>query len=196
MYVVRSLSTTNGRSRLLGGAAVAVLVLSAAACGGGGSKTTTTTASGTPTDQWAGGVCTSITTWKKSLETIKTNVAANPSESSIKKAGQQFEAATETLATSLKGLGKPDTAQGQAAQQNIDTLATTLEGGMNKIKQTLKSSSGAAGVLSQITTITGTLSAMANNLKMAGNNLKNFAPSGELQQAFKNASACQPYVHG
>jgi hypothetical protein len=36
---------------------------------------------------------------------------------------------------------------------------------------------------------------MANKLKIAGGNLKNFAPSGELQQGFQQASACQKYVH-
>ena len=36
---------------------------------------------------------------------------------------------------------------------------------------------------------------MANNLKIAGGNLKNFAPSGELKQAFEQAKACQPYLH-
>lgn len=189
-------TATNRGYALLGGVAVAALVLSVAACGGGGGKNTTTTTSGTPADQWASGVCTSVTTWKKSLQDIETSVTANPSKSAIEKAGQQFETATQTLVHSLKGLGKPDTAQGQAAKQNIETLATTLEDGMNKIKQTLNSnSSGAAGLLSQVSTITATLSAMANNLKMAGNNLKNFAPDSELKQAFEQSSACKPYVH-
>jgi DNA repair exonuclease SbcCD ATPase subunit len=192
MYLMRT-----GRSRLLGAAAVAVLVLSAAACGGGGSNTTTSTAAGgTSAEQWANGVCSSFTTWTKSLESIKTGVASQPSKSQLQQAERQIESATETLAQSLKQLGRPETAQGEAAKKNLDALATTLQTGMDTLKQTLNSSSsGAAGTLAQISAITATLSTMANKLKLAGENLKNFAPSGELKQAFQQASACQKYIH-
>jgi len=186
-----------GATRVLGAAAVTVLVLAAPACGGGGSNTTTSTAAGgTSAEQWANGVCSSFTTWTKSLESIKTNVTSQPSKSQLQNAGQQIESATETLAQSLKQLGKPDTAQGEAAKKNLNALATTLQNGMNQLKQTLNSSSsGAAGSLAQISAITATLSTMANSLKLAGGNLKNFAPSGELRQAFQQASACQKYIH-
>jgi hypothetical protein len=195
MSLMKTSWSATGRPRLLGLAA-ALLVLSAAACGGGGKATTSTAAAGVPTAQWANGVCSAFTTWKTSLQSIQGSVTSQPSTSALKQAGTQIESATETLAKSLKQLGKPDTAQGEAAKQNLDTLATTLEGGLNKIKTTLNTnSSGAAGALAQISTITTTLSAMANNLKIAGANMKNFAPSGELKQAFEQAKACQPYLH-
>lgn len=187
-----------GTSRLLGGAVVAVLVLSAAACGGGGGNTTTTTTSagGTSAVQWANGICSSFTTWEKSLRSIQTSVTSQPSKSQLRQAGRQIERATETLARSLKQLGKPETAQGEAAKKNLDALATTLQNGMNQLKKTLNTApSGAAGALSQISAITATLTNMANKLKLAGANLKNIAPSGELQQAFRQASACKQYVH-
>ena len=137
-----------------------------------------------------------VATWTKSLERIKTSVTSQPSKSALQQAEKQVESATETLAQSLKSLGTPDTAQGQAAKKNLDTLATTLQNGMNQLKQTLNSnSSGAAGTLTQISAITATLSTMASKLKLAGGNLKNFAPSGELEDAFKQAGACQKYIH-
>ena len=175
-----------------------MLVLSAAACGGGGSNTTTSTAAGgTSPQQWANGVCSAFTTWTKSLTSIKTNVPSlPPSKSQLRQAERQIESATETLANSLKQLGKPETAQGQAAKKNLDALATSLQTGMEQLKQTLNNApSGAAGALSQISALTATLSNMANKLKLAGGNLDNFAPSGELKQAFQQASACQKYVH-
>jgi DNA repair exonuclease SbcCD ATPase subunit len=183
--------------RVLGAAAVAVLVLTAAACGGGGSNTTTSTAAGgTSAAEWATGVCSSFTTWTKSLESIKTSATSQPSKSQLKDAEEQIESATETLAKSLKQLGRPDTAQGQAAKKNLDVLATSLQNGMNQLKETLSSSSsGTAGTLAQISAITATLTTMANSLKLAGGNLQKFAPSGELKQAFQQASACQQYVH-
>ena len=175
---------------------MAVLVLSVAACGGGAGNTTTNSAAGGSSSvQWANGICTSFTTWKNSLESIKTDFKSQPSESQLRQAGRQVENATQTLARSLKQLGKPDTAQGATAKKNLDALATSLETGMDKLKDTLNTSaSGDAGVLAQISTIAATLSAMGNHLELAGANLKNFAPSDDLRQAFHQAAACQPYV--
>jgi hypothetical protein len=182
------------RTCLLGGAAAAVLVLSAAACGGGGG--TSTAAGGTSAVQWANGVCSSFTTWKTSVENAKTGVTSQPSPTQLRKAGRQIESATETLARSLRQLGTPDTAQGEAAKKNLDKLATSMKSGINRLKETLSSSpSGVVGTLSEISTITATLSGIATDLKLAGMNLKNLAPGGELEQAFHQASACQAYVH-
>ncbi len=183
--------------RLLGGVALAALVLSAAACGGsGGSSPTTTTASagGTSSETWANGVCSAFTTWKKSLESIKTDVTSQPSKSQIRQAGRKVEDATRTLTRSLKQLGTPDTAQGKAARKSLDTVVTTLDDGMSKLDEALSSSSS-SGLLSQLSTIGSTLATMASNLRLAGGNLKQLAPDGELQQAFQQASACRPYVH-
>ena len=176
---------------------MAVFALSAAACGGGGSNPTTSTATGgTSAEQWANGICSSFTTWKKSLQSIQTSVTSQPSKSALKTAATQVESATETLAQSLKQLGKPDTAQGEAAKQNLDALANTLQSGMTQLKTTLNNApSGAAGTLAQISALTATLTSLANKLKLAGVNLQNFAPSGELEQAFHQASACQKYIH-
>ena len=173
------------------------LVLSAVACGGGGSNTTTSTAAGgTSAEQWANGVCSSITTWEKSLRRIQSSVASQPSKSALKTAAQQVESATQTLAQSLKQLGKPETAQGEAAKKNLDALATALQTGMSQLKTALNNApSGAAGTMAQISALTATLTTMASKLKLAGGNLKDFAPSGELEQAFRQASACQKYVH-
>lgn len=179
---------------LLGCAAVAALVLSVAACGGG--TTTTTAAGGTSPVEWANGVCSSVTTWKHSVESIKNDVTSQPSPSQLRKAGRRVERATETLSRSLKQLGPPETAKGEAAKQSLDTLATGLQSGMNKLEETLNSSSsGVAGTLAQISAITATLSSMAQDLELAGGNLKNLAPGDELEQAFHQAGACRPLVH-
>lgn len=188
-----------GPSRFLATAAAAGLVLSVAACGGGGGAgptTTTAAAGGSSAVQWANGVCSSFTTWKQSLESIKTDVKSRPSESQLRQAGRQVENATEKLARSLKQLGKPETAQGEAAKQQLDRLATALEDGMSQLEDTLKSnSSGGGSVLSQISAISATLATLANKLELAGGNLKQLAPSGELRQGFHQAAACRQYVH-
>ena len=192
---MRTTWMANGRSRLLGVVAVAVVVLAAAACGSGGSNTTTT-AGTTSAEQWSTGVCSSVTTWKNSLHSIQTSVTSQPSKSQLQKAAQEVASATETLAQSLRQLGKPDTAQGEAAKQNLGALANTLQSGMTQLKTTLsKAPSGTAGTLSQISALTATLTSLSYKLKLAGTNLQNFAPDGELKQAFQESSACKAYVH-
>jgi exonuclease VII large subunit len=181
-----------GTRRPLGFGAVAALVLAAAACGGGGNDTTTTAAGGTSAVHWANGVCSSVTTWKNSLEKIKTDFTSQPSQSQLRQAGRDIDRATQTLTKSLQQLGPPATAQGQAAKQSLDTLATSLENGMNKINDQLKSGSG---LLSQVTAIGATLTTMANSLQLAGSKLKTLAPGADLQQAFQQASACRKYAH-
>jgi hypothetical protein len=165
-------------------------VLSVAACGGGGNDTTST-AGGVSAEVWANGVCSSFTTWKNSLESAKKNFTSQPSESQLRQTGRDIDRATQTLSSSLKQLGTPETAQGQAAKQSLDTLATSLENGMNKIDQDLKSGDG---LMLQVASIGTTLTSMANSLKLAGSNLKSLAPGADLQQAVQQASACKPYV--
>ena len=176
----------------LGAIATAALVLSVAACGGGGKNTTSTAAGGTSAEAWANGVCSSFTTWKSSLEGAKKDFTSQPSESQLRQTGRDIERATETLARSLRQLGQPNTAQGQAAKQSLDTLATSLEDGKNKIDQELKSGDG---LMLQVAVMGTTLTKMANNFRLAGSNLKGLAPGAELQQAFRQASACKQYLH-
>jgi hypothetical protein len=174
----------------LGAVAAVALVLSVAACGGGGNEATST-AGGVTAEAWANGVCSSFTTWKNSLESAKKDFTSQPSESQLRQTGRDIDRATLTLASSLKQLGTPETAQGQAAKQSLDTLATTLENGMNKIDEDLKSGDG---LMLQVASIGTTLTSMANSLKLAGSNLKSLAPGADLQQAVQQASACKPYV--
>jgi hypothetical protein len=175
----------------LGAVAAVALVLSVAACGGGGGNEATSTAGGVTAEAWANGVCSSFTTWKNSLEKAKKDFTSQPSESQLRQTGRNIESATQTLARSLKQLGTPETAQGQAAKQSLDTLATSLENGKNKINEDLKSGDG---LMLQVASIGTTLTSMANSLKLAGANLKGLAPGADLQQAVQQASACKPYV--
>jgi hypothetical protein len=179
--------------RVFGAAGAVALVLAASACGGGGSSETTTAAAGSSPVQWANGVCSAFSTWKTSLESI--NVTSNPSRSTLEQAGKQVEDATKTLTQSLKSLGRPNTAAGQAAETGVQTLATVLTNDMNKIQETLKTKPpSAAAALQQVSTLTATLAAMAHNLTLAFGNLKKFDPSGELEKAFHQAKSCSEFV--
>jgi len=180
------------RRTALAAVATVSLALSVAACGGGGKTTTSVGVSGTTPVEWASSLCSSFTIWKNSLEKTKTDFTSQPSESQLRKTGRDIDRATKTLTQSLKQLGPPDTAQGEAAKLSLDMLATSFENGMNKIDQDLKSGDG---LMLQVASIGTTLTKMASSLKLAGANLKQLAPTAELQQAFRQAGACKPYLH-
>lgn len=142
--------------------------------------------------QWAGGVCTAFTNWKTSLNKAAADVRkTGPSRAAINRAERQISDATTKLTRSLRQLGKPETAAGEAARKNLDTLSNQLSTGLNKIQETLKSnSSGTAGALIQVATVTATLSTMVHDLTTAVGKLKQSEPSGELEQAFHKAGSC------
>lgn len=174
------------------GAGVAVaIVLAATACGGGGGASTTTASSA---EQWAGGVCTAFVDWQTSLTHITSELKGGgvPSSSDLRQAGRQFDDATTTLTRSLKQLGKPDTAGGEAAKKNLDTLATELSDGKDKIEEALKSTSSAAEALGAITTVSATVATMGHNVTATVDDMKQLDPKGELEQAFHQAAACSP----
>jgi chromosome segregation ATPase len=182
-------------SRVLVAAAIVVLALSVSACGSG-KKSTSTTTDAAATEQWASSVCSAFTTWKTSLEDIKSNLTAGlPSSSDLRQAGRQFEDATQTLTKSLEKLGPPDTAGGQAAKNAVSTLENNLSQSMTTIENTLKSSdSSVAGVIAAIPTLKTELTKMKDDLTQAANQLKEADPGGELEHAFRQAPACSAYV--
>jgi hypothetical protein len=175
---------------------VAALVLAAAACGGGGKSETTTTsaaAGGSSAVQWADGLCSAFSTWKTSLQSI--HLGVHPSESDLRQAESEVRDATDTLTKSLKELGKPDTAAGQAAKQNVESLTTVLSNDMDKIEKTLKPNPPtAAAALQQISVVSATLASMAHNLTLAFGHLKQADPDGELEKAFHQAKSCSEFV--
>jgi hypothetical protein len=186
-------------SRVVVAAAVVMLVLSASACGGGKKSSSTTTTTASATQQWAGGVCSAFTTWKTALQGIKSSLKAGGISSlnstALKQAATKAEDATTTLVNSLKNLGKPDTANAQAAKKNLTSLQTTLSQGMTTIENTLKSApSNVAGMATAVSTAAAELATMANSLTKSVDQLKQINPGSDLEQAFKQAPSCSAYV--
>ena len=135
-------------------AVAASLVFVAAGCGssGGGS---TTTASASATETWASGVCSSITTWQAAIKSAAGSVKSDPTKSGLQTAAGDAKSATETLASDLKGLGKPDTQAGQQAKDSLDQLSTSLQKDVTTIENAVKGVSGVSGVLAAVSTVTG-----------------------------------------
>jgi len=182
--------------RLLGGVAVvAVLALAASACGGSSSSDTTTTTGATATVVWANGVCNSFAAWKGSLQRARADLGDdNPSSSDVQNAGHQAQVATQALATSLQTLGPPPTGNTATVQQSIATLRTQLQSGRQKINNTLNGSfTSPAEVKAGAASVQASASQMLDDFTTAVNGLKSLDPGSEVEKAFHQAAACEPF---
>ena len=179
-------------------AVVALLALIAAGCGssGGSSTSTSTTTSASATETWATGVCTSITTWQAALKSAAGSLKSDPSKNGLQTAGDDAKAATETLASDLKGLGKPDTQAGQQAKTSLDQLATSLQQNVATIESAVKGASGLGGALKAVPTVTATLATMETQVKTTVTSLEGLGAKGELKTAFASSSACKSLRSG
>jgi exonuclease VII large subunit len=186
-------------AKLLAGAAVAALALAASGCGGSGSSDTTTTAATTAggnsaTVAWASGVCNSFGAWKASLQRAKASLAGNLTSSAFQNAAHQAEVATQGLASSLQQLGKPPTDANAKAQQSIATLRTQLQNGKKQIDNTLNGNpTSKAEVSAAVASVRTTALSMQSDFTSTVNDLKSLDPKSEIEKAFHQAAACQPF---
>jgi hypothetical protein len=169
-----------------------VLATALLAAGCGGSDDETSGAS-----DWANSVCSALTTWKTSVSAAVTSVqGGNLSENSLESAVDDVSDATSTLADDLKDAGRPDTDDGQQAKDVVDQLADEVETGVQTIGDALDDASGGTGLLQAITTISGTLATMGDQVRAAVDQLEQLDPAGELNDALKNAEDCSSLRSG
>lgn len=167
-------------------ASVAVVVAAASLAAGCGSDEETSS-----TTEWAGGVCTAVSTWADALRQAASSLqGGNVSEDSLRNAADDAKSATDTLVDDLKGLGKPDTEAGAEAQDSIEKLGDELEQQADTITSAADDASGVSGVLSAISTATGALASMGTQVSNTFNELEQLDAAGELKQAFEDAPAC------
>jgi hypothetical protein len=175
-----------GMRRILGLLAVSLTAVAlAAGCGGdddGGSSATT---------EWANGVCEAIATWGDSVRSTGESLRSGATTADdLREAVDEFEQATRTFVDDLRDLGKPDTEAGDRAQEELEQLADDVDENVSKMKDAAEEASGASGVLEVATTISGTLSTMGQQLSSTFAELEQLDAEGELDQAFRDADAC------
>jgi hypothetical protein len=155
-------------------------VLAATACGSSSKSAQPST-----TTDWAGGVCTAVTTYQASLTDAAKSVTSNPSKAGLQDAADAAKSATDTFVSDLKGLGKPDTTAGQQAKDTVDTLSSNLKTDMS----TIQDAAGAGG-LQAISGITAGLATAQTQITSAVTTLKGLDAKGELSDAFAQAPSC------
>jgi hypothetical protein len=168
-------------------AAVAVsLSVVAAGCGGSSNDTT-------PTEKWAGEICSSVNTWKSSISSIVTSVQqGGVTKDSLTKAVDDAKTATKKLTGDLRGAGRPDTQAGKEAQSQVDQLADELDDGVNKAEDAVGNSSDVQSTLTAVSVVGGTLSTMAQQFKTTLTSLEGLGEGQkEIKQAFQTVPACK-----
>ena len=187
--------------RLAAVVCVASLALVAVGCGGDDesssqttetSSQTTETSTEAPADEWASGACSALTTWKSDLDEAVQPLTdvSSLSEESVRQAADDAKAATQTLADSMRNLGRPDTSSGEQVQSSADDLVTEIESGANEVEAAVAGVSTAADIPSAVGTITTTVTAMRTQVDNAVQTLEDADASGELKTAFEDADSC------
>jgi hypothetical protein len=166
--------------------AAVVLSLSVVAAGCGGSSNDTT-----PTEKWASGLCTSVSTWKSSITSTVTSVQqSGVSKDSLTKGVDQAKTATNKLTDDLRGLGRPNTQAGKEAQSQVDQFANELDDNIKKVEDAVGNASNAQSMLSAVSVVGSTVSAMSQQLKSTLSSLEGLGQGkNEIQQAFQTVPA-------
>ena len=102
------------------------LTLAMVAAGCGGSKSETT-----PTEKWAGDLCSAVGTWRTSITSIASSVQTNGvTKDSLTNALERAKSDTKKLTDDLKGLGRPNTQAGKEARTMVaDVVGPVCETG-------------------------------------------------------------------
>ena len=178
--------------RRLGAAALLVTCLALAASGCGGKSQPKAMS----TNDWADSVCGALVTWTTTMKSVASSLKSNPTKAGVQSAVSQADDATKTLSSSLKGLGKPDTASGQQAQQDIQSLADELSADVSSIESSVKNAQGVSGVLSAISSSSATLNKMGQQVSATFGDLQKLDTKGELESAFSQSSSCKQLTGG
>ena len=167
-------------------ACVALFALVAAGCGGDDE-------SSSQTEEWASSVCSAVTTWKNDLEQAAEPLTdlSSLSEESIRQAADDAKSATETLADSLKGFGRPETGSGEQVESAVNDLATKLESSAAEFETAVEGVSSVADIASAVATITTILTTLGTTAESAVQTLEDADVSGELKTAFDQADSCE-----
>jgi chromosome segregation ATPase len=165
----------------------------AAGCGGsdeGGEDASATT-------EWAGSLCSSLSTWRSSLSSsVESLQEGSLSQSALEDTVGDVRDATETLAEELDDLGRPDAEAGDEAEESLDRLRADLEESVDEIESSIEDVSGVADLATAITSVTSALATMGDALTSTLTTLEGLDAEGELEQAFEEASECDDLTSG
>jgi hypothetical protein len=157
-----------------------------AGCDSSGSKTKTTSATVT----WADGVCSAVSSYTNAVkDAAATLKGENLSRSGLNDAVSGMKEATQTFATTIRGLGSPGTSAGESAKQTLDDLSSALK----EDASAMQAATGGSSTLSAVSVVSTTLLTAQSQIISAFEELKKSDAKGELQAAYAQAPSCSSF---
>jgi hypothetical protein len=141
-------------------------------------------------EQWAGDVCSELSTWVTSVEEAVRSLTDNPlslDKASVQAATEDVREATDELVDGLTGLGPPETEDGEQARSELDELGSQLGEQLDDVEQAAET-----GSLSLVT-VTNALAAAASAVRSTFESLQSLDAGQELRDGFENAGSCDSF---
>jgi uncharacterized phage infection (PIP) family protein YhgE len=141
-------------------------------------------------EQWAGDVCSELSTWVTSVEEAVRSLTDNPlslDKAAVQAATEDVRDSTDELVDGLADLGPPETEAGEQARSELDELGTQLRQQLDEVEKTLDT-----GSLSLVT-VTSALAAAASAVRSTFESIQSLGAGEELRDGFENASSCDSF---
>lgn len=161
--------------------AALALVLVLAGCGGDDESAS---------EEYAGDACSTLSTWVTDVEeTVRslTDAGLAINREDLETALEETRDATATLSDDLQELGAPESEDGNEAQDELESLSTTLERQVETVEEALSSSGGLTAIAA---TVSAAISTAAAAVNQAYQDLQGLDPAGELSEAFEDSEDC------
>jgi hypothetical protein len=164
----------------------AVVALGTSACGG---SSESSQAEMSPTETWADGVCSALSTYKTTLkETGATLKSGAVSSEGFEAMTQSMKDATQTLRDDLGALQPPQTNAVKTVRTTLQNLSASLQENAQTIQEANTDS-----LLAAVSVVSTTLLDAQDQVSAAVEQLKVVNARGELEIAFSQAPACSAF---
>lgn len=141
-------------------------------------------------EQWAGDVCSELSTWATSVEEAIRSLAESGlslDRATVQSAVDDVKESTDELVDGLRDLGRPETEAGDQARSELDELGTQLREQLDEVEAAAES-----GSLS-LATVTAALAEAASAVTSAFESLQSLDAGEELRDAFDDAGSCDSF---
>jgi len=138
-------------------------------------------------EQWAGDVCSELSTWVTSVEAAVKSLTANPlsiDQAAVQAATEDMKTATDDLVDGLGDLEPFETEAGDQARTELTDLGTQLRQQLDEVEQESEN-----GTLSLVT-VTSQLATASAAVKSTYESLQSLDSSGEMREGFEDAESC------
>jgi hypothetical protein len=150
------------------------------------------------TTEWAGSVCTSLSEWQASLESLAAGGDGTPSVESLETALDDARSATDDLVEDLHRLGPPDLETGDEVEDALDDSVDGLRDSYDELDSAAQEAVDAGSpteVLQALATLAPQAQALVQQAREVVASLQSASifgeASAELEQAFASADSCQ-----